>query len=353
MRNTRGTGQYYEFTDENLMPADFNDDFLNNDRNKTSLNDFLSRKIMEYDFGSTDVFVTIGNNVLSNREREKGAQITELRYGCKHEEADIKIIIHVMNCLRNGYERLLVRTGDTDVVTLLLAHWHLFESTSQIQVDFGFGKSRRQYDINRISEKISSEKLLGLIFFYTFSGCDVTSSFYYISKIGWWNLWETHDFVTKTFIKLSWTPECVDEEDFQILETFVCKAYNPQNRFKTNNINKLRQLLFMSSSENKLRMIPPSIDSLRQHVLRSAFAGGWLWGSAFTRDVTMPSPTHWGWRMNTERDFVPIWCSTAEISLPSITFTCKCKSICKRCKCAVNGEQCLPYCKCSCNFEGQ
>ena len=71
MRNTRGTGQYYEFTDETLMPADFNDDFLNNDRNKTSLNDFLSRKIMEYDFGSTDVFVTIGNNVLSNREREK------------------------------------------------------------------------------------------------------------------------------------------------------------------------------------------------------------------------------------------------------------------------------------------
>ena len=105
-----------------------------------------------------------------------------------------------------------------------------------------------------------------------FSGSDTTSYFYTISKNGWWKVWVENSFITKTFIKLSWTPECVEEVDLHEIEKFVSLAYDPQNRMKVNDVNRLRRMMFQKSSENNLRKLPPTKDSLKMHVLRSAYA---------------------------------------------------------------------------------
>ena len=46
----------------------------------------------------------------------------ELHIGHRQEEADTKINVHVKDCLLNGFKNIVVKTTDTDVITLLLAH---------------------------------------------------------------------------------------------------------------------------------------------------------------------------------------------------------------------------------------
>ena len=65
-----------------------------------------------------------------------------------------------------------------------MAHLHFFEEPYFSEVDFSFGKNRRFYDINKIAAQMTSEQLLGLMFFYAFSGSDTTSYFYNMSKCG-------------------------------------------------------------------------------------------------------------------------------------------------------------------------
>ena len=62
----------------------------------------------------------------------------------------------------------------------------------------------------------------GLLFFHSFTGSDLTSFFYSISKLTWWKLWSENDDVSDIFIKLSHKPASISEDDFVKLEKFVC-----------------------------------------------------------------------------------------------------------------------------------
>ena len=123
------------------------------------------------------------------------------------------------HCLLNGFRNVVVKTVDTDVVTLLLAHLSLLDSPYETEVDFNFGKDRRFYKINDICSRITPEQQLALLFFFTFTGCDITSSFFDISKSTWWNVWCQNAYITETFTKLSWTPDKVEENDLSLIES--------------------------------------------------------------------------------------------------------------------------------------
>ena len=141
------------------------------------------------------------------------------------------MIVHILSCITNDHTKILVRTGGTDVVTLILAHLSLFQQSYDIEVDFGFGKNRKYYNINTISLLLSDEQRSALLFFYIFTGSDVTSSFFNLSKKLWWKVWSENTFVSQTFIKLSWTPNDIIKMDYLKIEKLVCTAYDPQKTF--------------------------------------------------------------------------------------------------------------------------
>ena len=93
------------------------------------------------------------------------------------------------HCLLNGFRNIIVKTVDLDVITPLLAHLSLLDSPKEIDVDFYFGKDRRFYKINDIFLRIRPEQQLASMFLFTFTGCDITSLFFNISKSTWWNVW--------------------------------------------------------------------------------------------------------------------------------------------------------------------
>ena len=83
----------------------------------------------------------------------------------------------------------------------------------------------------------------------------------------------------------------IDELDFVDIERFVCVAYDVKERFKINDINKLRYIIFKMSSDNNLRKLPPTRYALiKQHILRSAYTAGWIWGLTLEEDLIASSP---------------------------------------------------------------
>ena len=208
-REAHGCAQLFPFTEATNIPKDFQSTFLRHNRNKVALNSFLTGKLLTHDFGVAIVFISVNSEVKCN-----STDVSEevLHIGRTQEEADKKIIVHVKHCLLNGFTNIVVKTVDTNVVTLLLAHLSVLDSPYKIEVDFNFGKDRRFYLINAICLRITPEPKLSLLFFFfTFTGCDITSSFFDISKSTWWNVWCQNAYVTETFTKLSLTPDKVEE----------------------------------------------------------------------------------------------------------------------------------------------
>ena len=164
-RRTRGYGHFLAISSDTLLPKNFQNDFLKNDENKKRLNSFLAEKVIDNDFDDMLVVISANNDILLNVRSQEVLKLDDLRNACRHEEADVKIIPYVLNCADNGYQEVLIKTVDTDVIVLLLAHIP-FASNPRLktEVDFGFGNARTFYDVTKIASNIPPEKRLGFLF---------------------------------------------------------------------------------------------------------------------------------------------------------------------------------------------
>ena len=82
------------------------------------------------------------------------------------------------------------------------------------------------------------------------------------------------------------------------------------------------------------------------------YVAGCVWGGALEEPSSIPSPSDWGWTVNSDGKLVPKWTSDSDLDIEQhCLFTCKCKSECKRCRCANEQARCLPFCKCGCSVK--
>ena len=79
---------------------------------------------------------------------------------CNHEEADTRIVVHVLHALQQGLTTVQVRTVDTDVVVLIGVFHKLLLSQPKayIWVAFGVGKNYRLYSINALSTSLGTKR---------------------------------------------------------------------------------------------------------------------------------------------------------------------------------------------------
>ena len=138
------------------------------------MNSFLTGKLLTHDFGDAIVFIFVSSEIKCN-----STDVTEevLHIRRTQEEVDTKIIAHVKHCLFNDFRNIVVKTVDTDAVTLLLAHLFLLDSPYDIENDFNFGKDRRFYKINDIFSRIAPEQQLSLMCFFTLTVFGITPRF--------------------------------------------------------------------------------------------------------------------------------------------------------------------------------
>ena len=86
------------------------------------------------------------------------------------------------HCPLNGFRNFVVKTVDTDIMTLVLAHLSIIDSTHETEVDFNFGNDRIFIKANDVCPRITQEQQLKFMFVFAFTCCNIKSLFFSISK---------------------------------------------------------------------------------------------------------------------------------------------------------------------------
>ena len=90
-------------------------DFLRVDSNKAELFQFLSHALIDsFDLKAKQLVITVGESILSKPLLDD----VDLISPCTHEEADTGMLLHAHHAALHGYDKVLVRIVDTDVVVL-------------------------------------------------------------------------------------------------------------------------------------------------------------------------------------------------------------------------------------------
>ena len=180
---------------------------------------------------------------------------------CNHEEADTRILVHLLHALEGNAETVLVRTVDTDVVIILVGKFYDLIAASpgaDIWVAFGMGKYFSFISINLICASLGKSKSQSLPVLHAFSGCDTTSSFNGKGKKSVWQAWQEYQDVTPSFEYLANNPfQRLDSSSqyFQSLERFTVILYDKTSPLTS--INEARMSLFCKNNK-AMDKLPPS-----------------------------------------------------------------------------------------------
>ena len=139
------------------------------------------------------------------------------------EEADCRIVLHIISCLEAGFSTILVETYDTDVFIIVMSYFYFLRSTyGEITIKIRFG-STRIFDVSEACSSFQDALIAGLRFLYAFSGSDITASFYKISNLTIFKTFLTSSTpeTVETFAKLSQPSGEIDESDTELIQKFV------------------------------------------------------------------------------------------------------------------------------------
>ena len=166
----RGKGVRRRVVPSAAIPNNWKD-FLRVDDNKTELFSFLSHQVTLLETDGKAVYATDGHYVLCSMAQ---IDLTGL-VPCSHEEADIRLFLHVADVVKKGYMKLLVRTIDTDIVVVAIATLNRTKP-DELWVAFGTGEHFRFIPIHEVAAAVGPRKSANLPLFHALTGCDTVSS---------------------------------------------------------------------------------------------------------------------------------------------------------------------------------
>ena len=171
-------------------------DFLRDATNKQELFNVLSHKIeLMMCRERKQVFTISGTSVIA-RGTDHHME------SCNHEEADTRMLVHLLDTIANGATTCLVRTVDTVVIVILAGKLHVLleqHPGSDIWVAFGTRKHLRYVHINSVCSTLRKEKCIALPAFHSFTGCDTTSEFFGREKKSAWEAWKSFPGITEAY----------------------------------------------------------------------------------------------------------------------------------------------------------
>ena len=140
---------YYTSIHTCMHPTDLQD------KNKQELFEYIADSIGKVETDRNKLLLVTKNDdvltsstILSNKE-DLGP--------CTHEEADTRMLLHVKHAAMNGHTTVVIRTVDTDVLVLAIAHFqYLVPHLYEIFMEFGAGKNYR-FVIAKIMYLLCSE----------------------------------------------------------------------------------------------------------------------------------------------------------------------------------------------------
>ena len=350
-RNERGTGSMFVFEgDDTPIPNNMEQTFMKESKNKNSLNEYLATKLIELHSGSQLLIATLRDTVLCSFDCEPLEHSDASIKKCQAEEADQRVVRHVLHLIGNydEFDLIVINTIDTDVLILLISFVGRIENINpSIRIYAYLTAGKKFYNISEIARKLGKDVCVALLFFYCFTGCDTVSSLTGKGKCKALDTWfnaKNKDELTLVFKELGNQPEVVSTDQMEKVIGFIYLLYGVAE----DSLGAHRVKAFLKSTDDDLRKLPPSRAALEQHVKRSCYQAGYLWQESES-DLILPNPTEWGWRFDeASNGFVPRWSSSkSSVDLEKFITTCSCKTAkCKRCKCAAGNMACIRMCGC-------
>ena len=257
-REKRGKGSRRRVGSNVALPGNWQQ-FLRNDENKGELLGFLAKHATQIET-TKHVITTYGQDIISVLPRD-----SSFLAPCNHEEADSRMILHAGDAAKCGFQRVTIRTVDTDVVVLAVSCVRLF-SIAELWLAFGTGKHFRFIPAHEIAHSLGPQRSQALSMFHSFTGCDTVSGFATVGKKKAWETWKAFDDVTQALIALSESPAEIPDGVMTTLERFTILLYDRTSQLQS--LNEARKHLFTTKSRT-MESIPPTKAALIEHSKRA------------------------------------------------------------------------------------
>ena len=121
-----------------------------------------------------DQYDLVTGGGFTNATEARSTKRSKISLHANHEEADTRLILHSCEAVKEGYQRVLVHSRDTDVFLLLV---HFFSDAAEVWMISGTAKKRKCYPVHAVSQRLTPAVRDNLLSFHALTGCDSTSSF--------------------------------------------------------------------------------------------------------------------------------------------------------------------------------
>ena len=136
------------------LPNDWRN-FLALPENKADLAKLLSEDLTE-SADDSKIVVTAGGFEQEEGVGSTSTDIDKSALEAHHEEADTRIVLH---CMNSTADCIVVQARDTDILVLLLAHFHRFQCKN-LWIKAGTAKKRKYIRVHEIATQLSSVSAL-------------------------------------------------------------------------------------------------------------------------------------------------------------------------------------------------
>jgi hypothetical protein len=293
---------------------------------------------------SKDLFFTSSSAVI-----HVGSKI-DMEDQCNHEEADSRIMVHLMNAIQQGTTSVKIRTGDTNVVAIVCGQYHRIDVVV-IWIEFIASGKVTWINMAELCNSLGPmTKAIPL--FHALTGCDVTASFKGKGKVSFANSLKNNPWFTDVLREVEhFKTVQEDSELFQAIQHFFIKVYS-SSEDEIRDINIFRKKAFCKGKRD-MSQIPPTKDALLQHTQRSIFQAS-IWMSSHQPILPEVSPADFGWRKKKEgKGWEPQWITKPTLSNTAKALVqCGCKKGCQtaRCRCKREDLKCSNLCRCGCQY---
>ena len=187
-RDERGHGVRLKVGPNVRIPGNWFE-FLRDSTNKVELFKYLSGEVMQRFHSGGDIYITMSNGTTVGHVGPG----EDMKTVCNQEEADTRIILHIIHDLNCRFSSILIKTSDSDVIVILIQHLQHFDTIStvcNITVHYGIGKTQRVINIRELACALGVQRSAALSLFVTLTGCESTSAMKGCSKRMCFPVWK-------------------------------------------------------------------------------------------------------------------------------------------------------------------
>ena len=251
------------------------------------------------------------------------------------DEADMRIIPHVMDAVSCGNRNVVVLSNDTDVIVLLLYYIDVFHlhGLKQLWVRAGIGDSTRFIPLHTLAARMSTPLSKVLPAIHSLTGCDTTS------KMGT----KTAALKCDPLIHLAefGKSEKANPLILASAEEYLVRVLKRATTCKT--FTELRKEIHHHSKKSIMQQLPPTTIALQQHLLWAHLATFQM-VHLLDYSEALPNPTEFGY-IDEDGLLLP----SKKLNDVPVAYTVTCASgKCARitCSCREEGVRCCRFCRC-------